>query len=98
MVLFISFGFRISATNTPFGWRITQFIINSSSLFVTFMLVCASIDRFFASPSLVSLRNLSNIRNAQRLIIIIAIVTLIYISPWCIIYYWNSTTNQCLQL
>ncbi|CAF1652625.1 unnamed protein product [Adineta ricciae] len=98
MILFLQYRFGISAITTSFGCRSMLFIIYSSSLLATLMLVCASIDRFFASSSSVRLRNLSNIRMAQILIIVITISVLIYISPFCIIYYWNFTTNRCTQL
>jgi hypothetical protein len=61
------------------------------------MLVCASIDRFCSSSSSVRIRNFSNVRVAQRVIIIVTIVTTIYMSPFLIIYHWDYNTNLCSQ-
>jgi hypothetical protein len=64
------------------------------------MLVCASIDRFCSSSVSVRLRHLSQVRVARRIIIIIWILSLIYMSPFIFIYNYDSTntnTNKCIQ-
>ncbi|CAF1379722.1 unnamed protein product [Adineta ricciae] len=95
--LFITYEFNIVLSNTPFGCPFQPFIIYASSLFVVLMLVCASLDRVFASSSTASYRNLSHIRIAQRSIIVITILVLIYLSPVLIIFQWDYIVNRCIQ-
>ena len=97
MNTFLSNRFGIAIGSSPFGCRIQFFFVYSSALFFTSMLVCASIDRFFTSSSSAFLRNLSNLRIAQKVIIVVSISIIIYMSPFFLIYYWNYNTNQCLQ-
>ncbi|UJR18694.1 hypothetical protein I4U23_005601, partial [Adineta vaga] len=52
MSIYIYYQFCIIFANSPYTCRIINTIIYSSSLFVILMLVCASLDRFFASSSL----------------------------------------------
>ena len=95
--IFLSNLFGLAINSSPFGCRIHQFFIYSSALFFTCMLVCASIDRFFVSSSSARLRNLSSIRIAQRVIMIVSISVFVYMSPFFFISYWDYTTNRCLQ-
>ncbi|CAF0975212.1 unnamed protein product [Adineta steineri] len=79
----------------PFGCKTSNFFAYGSQVFITLMLVCASIDRYFVSSSSVRLRNLGKVRVAQRIIIIVSIMTIIFMSPYFYIYDWNYETNQC---
>ncbi|CAF4205468.1 unnamed protein product, partial [Adineta steineri] len=58
MNLFFSYCYGISLDASPFGCKFLSFSIYLSALFVSLMLVCASIDRFIASSSSVHLRYL----------------------------------------
>lgn len=95
--MFLSARFGISLDSLPIGCRIHSFFVFTPLLFFIAMLVCASIDRFCSSSSSVRIRNFSNVRVAQRVIIIVTIVITIYMSPFLVIYYWNYNTNQCSQ-
>ncbi len=95
--MFLSTRFGISLDSVPFGCRMLSFFVFSPLLFFIAMLVCASIDRFCSSSSSVRIRNFSNVRVAQRVIIIATIVITIYMSPFPVIYYWDYNTNQCSQ-
>ncbi|CAF1498643.1 unnamed protein product, partial [Adineta steineri] len=97
MNLFFSYCYGISLGASPFGCKFLSFSIYSSALFVSLMLACASIDRFIASSSSVHLRNLSKIQITRQLIVVISIATIIYISPFFIIYHWNYKNNECIQ-
>ncbi len=95
--MFLTSRFGISLDYSPIGCRIHSFFVFSPLLFFIVMLVCASIDRFCSSSSSVRIRNFSNVRVAQRVIIIATIVTTIYMSPFLIIYHWDYNTNLCSQ-
>ncbi len=95
--MFLTSRFGISLDSLPVGCRIHSFFVFSPLLFFIVMLVCASIDRFCSSSSSVRIRNFSNVRVAQRVIIIVTIVTTIYMSPFLIIYHWDYNTNLCSQ-
>ncbi len=95
--MFLTSRFGISLDYSPIGCRIHSFFVFSPLLFFIVMLVCASIDRFCSSSSSVRIRNFSNVRVAQRVIIIVTIVTTIYMSPFLIIYHWDYNTNLCSQ-
>jgi hypothetical protein len=72
-------------------------MIYSSALFVTLMLMFASIDRYLSSSSSIQLRQYSQVRIAQRLIPLVLLLTLIYSSPFSLINSWDSSSNRCLQ-
>jgi len=95
--LFLSNRFGISIDFSPFGCRMLAFFIFSSALFFTVMLACASIDRFFTSSSSVWLRSFSKVHIAQRVIIIVTILIIIYMSPFFLIFHWDYNKNQCLE-
>ncbi|CAF1121078.1 unnamed protein product [Adineta steineri] len=97
MNLFFSYCYGISLDASPFGCKFLSFSIYLSALFVSLMLVCASIDRFIASSSSVHLRYLSKIQITRQLIVIISIAIIIYMSPFFIIYHWNHSNNECIQ-
>jgi hypothetical protein len=97
MNVFVHSRFGILLTSTPFTCTTVTFAIYSSALFATLMLVSASVDRFFASSKSVSLRSWSQVFVARRMIIILSILTVVYMSPFYIIYYWDYTANRCSQ-
>ncbi|CAF4154666.1 unnamed protein product, partial [Adineta steineri] len=97
VIMFIRIRFGYIVTSSSVGCRLQTFIINIMPLFISIMLVFASIDRFFTSSSLLRMRNLNQVHIARRIIIITIILTVIYISPILLIYYFNSNMNQCIS-
>ncbi len=95
--MFLDNRFGLSLSYLPFGCRFQAFFVFAPLLFFTIMLVCASFDRFCASSTSVRMRNFSNRRIAQRVIIIISISLTIYMSPFTLIYHWDYNINQCEQ-
>jgi hypothetical protein len=95
--IYLSTRFGLSINASPFGCRILYFLVFSTALFYTYMLVCASVDRYFTSSSNAMLRRLSNVRVAKRIILLIIILLIIYLIPFMIISYWNYDTNSCSQ-
>jgi hypothetical protein len=95
--MFLSSCFGISLDSLPVGCPIHSFFVFSPLLFYIAMLVCASIDRFCSISSSVRIRNFSNVRVAQRVIIIVTIVSTIYMSPFFVIYHWDYNANLCSQ-
>lgn len=93
---FLNSQFGKALYSIPIGCRILYFNIYGSSLFVTLMLICATIDRFLASSSSVRFRRFSEVRIARRVIILTTVITALYSSPFSLIYYWNYSTDQCL--
>ena len=89
------FGILLSAS--PVSCRVMNTMIYSSALFVTLMLIFASIDRYLSSSSSLRLRQYSQVRIAQRLIPLVLLLTLIYSSPFSLINYWDSSSNRCVQ-
>ncbi|CAF3792958.1 unnamed protein product [Adineta steineri] len=97
VMMFIRIRFGIIVTSSSFGCRLQTFMINILPLFISIMLVFASMDRFFASSSTVRMRNMSQVHIARRIIILTIILIIIYISPIVFIYYFNSHINQCIS-
>ncbi|CAF1259032.1 unnamed protein product [Adineta steineri] len=97
VMMFIRIRYGYIVTSSSVGCRLQTFMINIMPLFISIMLVFASIDRFFVSSSTVRMRNLSQVHIARRIIIITIILTVIYISPILLIYYFNSNMNQCIS-
>ncbi|CAF1228095.1 unnamed protein product [Adineta steineri] len=97
VMMFIRIRYGYIVTSLSVGCRLQTFMINIMPLFISTMLVFASIDRFFVSSSTVRMRNLSQVHIARRIIIITIILTVIYISPILLIYYFNSNMNQCIS-
>ncbi len=95
--MFLTNRFGLSLSYLPLGCRFQSFFVFSPLLFFTIMLVCASFDRFCASSSSARVRSFSNVRVAQRVIIIISILLSIYMSPFVIISHWDYNTNLCSQ-
>ncbi len=92
-----AYGFYISGTQVT--CKLVQYVVFGSSLLYGMMLVCASIDRFCSSSSSDRLRRLCQVRIAQRVIIIVWILVLLYMSPFLIIYYYDynsSVSNKCV--
>lgn len=89
--------FGLSINYSPVGCRIYQFGVFSPAFFTTLMLVCSSVDRFCVSSPLVYLRGFSQVRVAQRVIVIVSISLTIYMSPFVLIPYWDYRTNRCTQ-
>jgi hypothetical protein len=82
--------YGISISNTPVTCKLLQYILYASPLLYVLMLVCASIDRFCSSSSSVRLRRFSQVRVAQRIITIVWILTLTYMSPMLVVYYYDN--------
>ncbi len=98
MILQNRYGFYISGTSIT--CKICPYLIYTTSLLYGLMLACASIDRFCSSSISVRLRHLSQVRVARKIIIIIWILSLIYMSPFIFIYNYdptNTNTNKCMQ-
>ncbi|CAF0759016.1 unnamed protein product [Adineta steineri] len=91
-------GLYISGTTVT--CKLVMFFISTSSLWYASMLVCATIDRFLTSSTLVHLRHFTQVRVARIIIPINWILILIYMSPFIIIYYYDpmsSNANKCVQ-
>lgn len=95
--IYFRIRFGILLGGSPVSCRVMSTMIYSSALFVTWMLMFASIDRCLSSSSSIRLRQYSQVRIAQRLIPLVLLLTLIYSSPFSLINYWNSSSNRCLQ-
>ncbi len=92
-------GFGIQIYNSPFGCRFFPFITYSSSVFIVLMLVCAAIDRYCSSSASTRLRKLSEVHVARKIIVIVAILTIIYLCPFIfVVYQWNSNSYVCSQI
>ncbi|CAF1129950.1 unnamed protein product [Adineta ricciae] len=96
VMMFLRLRFGYVVTSTPIGCRLQTFVIYVLPLFISIMLVFASADRFFASALSARIRNLSRVRIAQQIIIIIALLTAIYAFPHALLYDLNPKTNQCV--
>ena len=97
-IIINSYGFYMSSTQIT--CKITQYLIYTTSLLYASMLVCASIDRYFSSSASARLRRFSQIRIARRIIIIVWMLILLYMSPFMFIYYYDpnsGNTNKCVQ-
>jgi hypothetical protein len=90
LTIIVQSRYGISISNTPVTCRLVQYLLYASPLLYILMLVCASIDRFCSSSTSVRLRRFSQVRVAQRIIIIVWILALLYMSPFLAIYYYEN--------
>ena len=94
-ILVNSYGFYMS--NTSVTCKLIAFLVYTAPLLYGTMLMCATIDRYFASSTSVRLRQLSEARVARRIITIVWILASIYMSPFIFIYYFDYNANKCTQ-
>jgi hypothetical protein len=94
-ILQTRFGFYINGT--PVTCKIVTFLAYATSLLYGLMLVCATIDRFCSSSTSPRLRQFSDVRVARRIIVIVWILALIYMSPFMASYYYDYNSNKCTQ-
>jgi hypothetical protein len=87
------YGFYLMGT--PVICKMSIYLIITTSLLYGLMLVCASVDRFCSSSTSVRLRQLSHVRVARRVIIIVWILALTCMSPLMIIYYYDYNSQKC---
>jgi hypothetical protein len=81
--------------HTSITCKLVQLLIYTTSLLYALMLVCATIDRFLSSSTSVRLRQLSQVRIAPRIIVIVWILALMYMSPFMAIYHYDYNSNTC---
>ncbi|UJR07280.1 hypothetical protein I4U23_011568 [Adineta vaga] len=96
----LQYSLDFSISSTPITCKLVTFLAYATSLWYGLMLVCASIDRYLCSSTSVRLRHLSRIYVARRIIIVVWIVALIYMSPFLVIYYYDPRypdNRRCTQ-
>lgn len=90
-VLIYSINFRMHGT--PVTCKIVQYVVYGSPLLYASMIICATIDRFCSSSSSIRLRRLSQVNIARRIIAIVWILILLYMSPFFFAYYYDYSSN-----
>ena len=96
-ILIYSIGFRMHGT--PITCKLVQYVVYGSPLLYASMLICASVDRFYSSSNSLRLRRFSQVRVARRVIVIVWILILLYMSPFFVFYYYDyssSLSNKCV--
>ena len=89
-------GDGIDLTSTSVSWcKIRNFCISTLSLISLSCSCLATIDQFFATSQNVSLRRLSNIKLAHRILIVMIVVWFCHGIPFLVFYNISSTTNTC---
>ncbi|CAF1130572.1 unnamed protein product [Adineta ricciae] len=89
-------GDGIDLTRTSVSWcKIRNFSIATLSLLSLTCSCLATIDQYFATSQNVSLRRLSNIQLAHRILIVMIIVWFCHGIPFLVFYNISSTTNIC---
>jgi hypothetical protein len=84
---------------TPVSCKLVQFTVYGSSLLYALMLVGASVDRFCSSSNSARLRRFSQVHVARRVITIVWILALLYMSPFMVTYYYDYSSvnsNKCI--
>ncbi|CAF1438784.1 unnamed protein product [Adineta ricciae] len=89
-------GDGIDLTRTSVSWcKIRNFCVATLSLLSLTCSCLATIDQYFATSQNVSLRRLSNIKLAHRILVVMIIVWLCHGIPFLVFYNISSTTNTC---
>ena len=85
-------GYAVDLTNTV-KWicLVRNFILYSARTVALWMIVLATLDRWFSSSTNANLRKISNMKNAQRGIVIVLIYTLVINTPIFFCYEANLT-------
>ncbi|UJR19272.1 hypothetical protein I4U23_022401 [Adineta vaga] len=86
----LQYSFDFYMNNTQITCKVFVFLAFSTPLWYGLMLVCASIDRFFSSSLSIRLRHLNQVSVAKRIIIFVWILSSIYMSPFLVIYDYDS--------
>ncbi|CAF1433271.1 unnamed protein product [Adineta ricciae] len=92
----IALGFGIDVTRISTSWcKSRTYLLYSLAMIVLSCICMAMIDQFLVTSRHVKLRNLSNIRWAHRLVIIIIIIGFLHAIPAALFYDILPTTGMC---